>query len=367
MAIKASHMLFKFAKSVLILLILLLALPGCTDNASKPSDESKEAASGLQERTSGDSITVEVNSLAPAFAAKLLGGGEARLSDFVGNHVILLEFWSIFCKSCIEEMPKIIALNDKYAKEGLAILSINTDIFTDVRVASVLKKAGIRLDYPILRDTRQSIAADYNVELLPVTVIIDRSGWIRLYQEGYRPGDEERFDSVIRELLAAKKGEDITLAPTGGMTTFTPAGTTHLVTEGGLGATYKTQTLSGKQFLLGGGKPTLLFFWSLYCKPCRAKFPEMVELAMEFPEIQVASVNIDSPHLKRRVESFIDNYPGLPCIPDWSAMGSGDISRAFGVGATPTAIILDGEGEIVYTGQGTEDLGKIKSQLERLR
>ncbi|PLX42085.1 MAG: hypothetical protein C0608_03375 [Deltaproteobacteria bacterium] len=348
------------------LLIILVVFPGCSDNSPAPAANSEEIA-GLQERTSGDSITVEVNSLAPAFAAKLLGGGEARLSDFVGNHVILLEFWSIFCKSCIEEMPKIIALNDKYAKEGLAILSINTDIFTDARVASVLKKAGIRLDYPILRDTRQSIAADYNVELLPVTVIIDRSGWIRLYQEGYRPGDEERFDSVIKELLSTDKGEDITLAPTGGVTTFAPAGTTHLVTEGGLGATYRTRTLSGGELLLGGGKPTLLFFWSLYCKPCRAKFPEMAELAEDFPEIQVASVNIDSPHLKRRVESFIEKYPSLPCIPDWSAMGSGDISRAFGVGATPTAIILDGDGEIVYTGQGTEDLEQIKSHLEELK
>ena len=89
-------------------LCALLALCLALSCQSEPSeDPTGEQRGGLREKTTGESVAVEVNSRAPAFAAKALGGGTARLSDFIGNHVVLVEFWSIFCKSCIEEMPAI--------------------------------------------------------------------------------------------------------------------------------------------------------------------------------------------------------------------------------------------------------------------
>ena len=138
-------------------LVLLAVLVGASGCSSTPD------ASSLQERTSGDSVVVEVNSKAPAFAARTLDGGTVRLAEYVGSHVVLLEFWSIFCKSCIEEMPHIEALHEKYAADGLAVFSVNTDVFSTKRIASFMEKAGIHPPYPILRDQRQAVAGAFGV------------------------------------------------------------------------------------------------------------------------------------------------------------------------------------------------------------
>ena len=317
------------------------------------------------EKTGGDSITVEVNSQAPAFAAATLDGGSIRLSDYVGKHVVLLEFWSIFCKSCVQEMPAIEALHARYRNEGLAVLSINTDVFSAKRVSSFLDKGGIRPPYPVVRDPRQEVVQSYKVELLPVTVIIDRSGWIRLYQEGYRPGDEEAFEAKIRKLLGKGEGQDVTLASRGGVTVFAPAD----VRPAEIGKSFpklKGSTVGGGEAEMCAGKPCLLFFWSLFCKPCREEFGPMAELAAKHRQrgLEVYSVNVDSERLGPRVERFASQYPELPCLIDGSEPeGKGQLARTLGIRATPAHVLLDGKGTIVYAISGAFDRPALEEKI----
>jgi len=339
---------------------ILLALSGC-------SVFEEESTGTIQEKTTGESVTVEVNAKAPAFAAKLAGGGAVRLADLLGNHVVLVEFWSVFCKSCLVEMPKIHGLYEKYKTDGLAVLSVNTDFFSDERILGTLKKAGVSLDYPILRDVRQEVSKAFQVELLPVTVIIDRSGWIRLYQEGYRPGDEERFERVIRSLLRTSGESDVTLAPRGGVTAFAPAGR-KLAEKGTRRQPVRLRALRGSNVEIGGGTPTLLFFWSLYCQPCREEFPLIEELRARYAKrgVTVAAVNIDNHFLAERVIRFLAPYPELPCLPDWSKGEKGGLADGYGVSATPTLVLLDANGSVVLAAEGASDNAELESTLEAL-
>jgi thiol-disulfide isomerase/thioredoxin len=320
--------------------------------------------SGPREKTSGESVAVEVHSKAPAFAAKTLDGGSVRLADYVGRKVILLEFWSIFCKSCIEEMPHIEDLHRKYGSRDLAVLSINTDVFSSKKVASFLKKANIDPPYPIVRDTRQEIVEAYGVELLPITVIIDREGWIRLYQEGYRPGDERRFESTVRRLLRKGEGQDVTLATHGGVTTFAPSGV-NLAAEGDRVTELRANTVAGREVVVGGDRPHLLFFWSLYCKPCREDFPTLAELARRYGDagLAVYAVNVDSKRLSQRVARFLEAYEDVPCLLDDPEQADGDITRAVGVRATPTVLLLDAEGTVAYAESGSVDLEVLEQRI----
>lgn len=342
-------------------LLLAIALAACS------SDKSQEPQSGgLKEKTSGESVAVEVNSRAPAIAARTLDGGEVSLADYVGTHVVLLEFWSIFCKSCIEEMPHVMELRERYREEGFEVLSINTDIFSDARILGALEKAGVEIDYPVLRDTRQEITKEYNVEILPVTVIIDRSGWIRLYQEGYRPGDEERFEELVVDLLrGGEDEEDVALAPSGGVTSF--AAGDGLVTEGELGEPLPIKALEGEELVVGDGTGTAFFFWSLYCAPCREEFPLMQELGERYRArgMEIVSVNVDSERLDKRVRKFISKYPGLPCVPDWDLPGELSLSKLFGVGATPTLVVLDAAGAVTFSAEGHVKPDKLRGELEK--
>ncbi len=337
-------------------LALLLTLAG---GCSAPPD-----GSGPREKTEGESVTVEVNSKAPAFAARTLDGRQVRLADYLGSHVVLLEFWSIFCKSCIEEMPAIEALHERYAADGLAVLSVNTDVFSARKIAGFMERAGLSPPYPVLRDQRQEIVAAFRVELLPVTVLIDREGWIRLYQEGYAPGDEARFERRLRGLLRSAAGEDVTLAARGGVTAFAPAGA-QVVAPGQQLGVLRGTTLDGNPVALEPGRPRLLFFWSLYCKPCREELPALSRLAQRYADagLTTQAVNVDSARLAARVRRFLEPYPQLPCLLDDPAAAQATLAGDLGVRVTPATVLIDAAGSVLYARAGSADLVELEAKV----
>ncbi len=328
----------------------------------------RPAPDALREKTSGDTVAVDVNARAPGFAARTLDGdATVRLADYVGTHVVLLEFWSIFCKSCLEEMPRIEAVYEKYKDRGLVVISVNTDVFSPKRIRKVLDKAGLTPPYPVIRDPRQEVAAAFGVEILPVTVIVDKEGWIRLYQEGYRPGDEDRFEARIRSLLGDARAEDVTLAPRQGMTAFAPRGAA-LAGVGDRVDLPRVRRLEGGFATLDPARPTLLFFWSLYCQPCRRDFPDLVALARRYEGrgLVTYAVNVDAPRLAPRVARFMaDRGGGLPCLVDAPEDGSGLAAR-LGVRATPTVVLLDRGSQVAFAAAGGGEADVLSTRIDAL-
>lgn len=350
--------------TIFLALAFALALLSCSKTQEQPARE--EGTGGIAEKTSGDSIAVEVNSPAPAFAAKVMGGGELRLADHVGK-VVLLEFWSIFCKSCLQEMPSVKELHKRYKDKGFEVISVNTDAFTDARVMQVLQKAGLNFDYPVVRDIRREISEAYNVQILPVTVVIDRSGWIRLYQEGYAPGEEVRFAKAIEKYLDAEQKDDVTLAPRGGVTRFAPKGANSLAEKPAKAEIHSRKTLKGREVKIGD-KPAALFFWSLYCQPCRDELPEVEKLRaqMSGKGVEFLAINVDSAKLTDRVSKFLAPYPDFECVNDEFSDSTPNLSKAYGIEETPSVVLLDAKGEVSFVSRGDTDLGGLGAKIGAL-
>ena len=117
---------------------------------------------------------------------------------------------------------------------------------------------------------------------------------------------------------------------------------------------------------MGGGKPSLLVFWSLFCKPCREEMPQVEALAGRHRErgLSVYTVNVDSERLLPRVRRFAGERPGLPCLVDGTeAEGRGVLAKALGVRATPTHVLLDGKGRVVHAAAGTTDLTALEEAI----
>ncbi len=319
---------------------------------------------GLAEKEAGESVTVQVNALAPAIAARTLEGETVRLADYVGSRVVLLEFWSIFCKSCLEEMPHIQRLQERYGPRGLVVLGVNTDVFSASRVRKFLRKVGFVPSFPVLRDPRQEIVAAYGVEVLPVTVIIDKQGWIRLYQEGYRPGDERALERAVRRLLGAREATDVTLAPSKGVTAFAPADA-ELVREGAVLPPVPCRKLSGEPVTVGPGRPLLLFFWSLYCRPCRTELPELLDLIRRYAPrgLQAYMVNVDSRRLAPRVARYLEARGDVTCLVEWDDPPEMSLAVRLGVRATPTVVLTDREGRVVLAVAGRLDMEGLEAKV----
>ena len=135
---------------------------------------------------------------APDFALKSMTGENLRLSEYRGE-VVVLNFWSSGCGTCVLQMPTVQKLYEQYRDNGLQVLGINID--RDTRKAREMVE-NLDLAYPVLLDTEKSVSRQYKLDALPVVVLIDRNGAIRYTHSKYRNIDRHEYHREIDELLA---------------------------------------------------------------------------------------------------------------------------------------------------------------------
>lgn len=134
---------------------------------------------------------------APDFALRSLGDANLRLSEHLGD-VIIVNFWATWCGPCRQEMPLLDEIYGKYKLAGLTLLSINIDD-TAERAREMART--LKVTYPVLFDERKEVSRAYEVGSMPVTVLIDREGVVRYVSEGFKPGYEKRYTEQLRKLL----------------------------------------------------------------------------------------------------------------------------------------------------------------------
>lgn len=139
----------------------------------------------------------DVATPAPAFTLARRGGGEVALADLRGQ-VVLINFWATWCGPCRKEMPLLEQLQKKYAPLGFTMLGVNVE--ADGRLFDTFLR-DVPVTFPILLDPANGVSKLYNVEAMPSTVIVDRKGNVRYVHQGYQPGDEGKYQDVIRALV----------------------------------------------------------------------------------------------------------------------------------------------------------------------
>jgi len=149
----------------------------------------------------GSSEKPEVGDDAPRFVAPLLEGGDFDLGPHIGQQAILLDFWSIYCVSCVQEMPKLVDIHDRYKDQGLVTVGVDLDSFGTKRVVKFVNSLDFKVTYPIVVDKRREVAARYGVSVLPTTVVIDRGGKVVYHHVGYAPGDEAEIEEKVKQAL----------------------------------------------------------------------------------------------------------------------------------------------------------------------
>jgi thiol-disulfide isomerase/thioredoxin len=130
------------------------------------------------------------------FEAEDVNGNVVKLEALRGK-VVLINFWGIWCKSCRLEIPHLVELDERLGDRGLVILG--ADYGDDPKdLPAYIDEMNI--SYPVLLD--DGLADVYEVLVFPTSVLIDRSGRVRLRIEGY---EEDKFRDLVRaveELLS---------------------------------------------------------------------------------------------------------------------------------------------------------------------
>jgi len=134
---------------------------------------------------------------APDFALKSSSGENLRLSEYRGE-VVMINFWATWCGPCRQEMPLLDELYTRYERVGFRLLGVNIDDDQD-RALDMISELGI--SFPVLFDDRKEVSKLYEVDSMPVTVLVDREGDIRHVHRGFEPGYELQYLDEIRSLL----------------------------------------------------------------------------------------------------------------------------------------------------------------------
>ncbi|MGH8180988.1 MAG: TlpA disulfide reductase family protein [Steroidobacteraceae bacterium] len=134
---------------------------------------------------------------APAFTLQSTDGQQVSLAQFKGD-VVMINFWASWCGPCRQEMPLLDSIYRKYKDMGFELIGVNVE--PDAKSANAWLKA-TPVSYPVLYDPQSKVSQLYQVQAMPTTVIIDRTGTVRFLHRGYVPGDENAYLNSIRSLI----------------------------------------------------------------------------------------------------------------------------------------------------------------------
>jgi peroxiredoxin len=136
--------------------------------------------------------------IAPTFSLTTIDGKRVDLSEQRGK-VVLLDFWATWCVPCQTEVPRFVAFQNQFAKEGFQVIGISMDDSPEP-----VKKfaAKLKVNYPIAMGTEE-VAKSYGGVLgLPLTFLIGRAGTIVKQYDGN--ADLEAMEREIKDLLNQK-------------------------------------------------------------------------------------------------------------------------------------------------------------------
>ncbi len=136
---------------------------------------------------------------APAFDLRGLNGERVNFADYRGK-VILLDFWATWCVPCRTEVPKFVALQNRYSRHGFQMLGISMD---DSPEPVRRFRARFKMNYPLAMGT-PAVAESYGGVLgLPLAFLIARDGRIVKVYDG--SANLDLIEQDIQALLDEKK------------------------------------------------------------------------------------------------------------------------------------------------------------------
>lgn len=154
--------------------------------------------------TAWSSNAVTVGEQAPEFVnIQWIKNGPVNLSSGKGSCVYAIEFWATWCQPCLDSIPHLTALQQKYKDHGLVIVGISID--EDVRIAKEFASKNTAMQYNVGFDTDSKTSKQYITENsgIPVVFVIDKNGTV--VWSGHPMEMDNILESVIDGTFDGKK------------------------------------------------------------------------------------------------------------------------------------------------------------------
>lgn len=151
-------------------------------------------------QASGGASGLRENDIVPAdFEFVRFSGEKVQASKLVGK-LFLINFWATWCTACLEEMPAIVELREKFKNREFEVLGINLDENPEAVVPRATKR--FKMEFPIFKDPDGKTADLFDIHAIPVTVIMNHERRILLRRDGGEDWSNPKFHSLIEQWLS---------------------------------------------------------------------------------------------------------------------------------------------------------------------
>jgi thiol-disulfide isomerase/thioredoxin len=134
--------------------------------------------------------------LAPAISLTDIEGKKLELAEYKGK-VVVLDFWATWCGPCRIEIPGLIEMQDKYARQGFSVIGIS---FDDEAEPVVQFYKEFKMNYPVAVGNQRIGELYGGVFGLPTTFLIGRDG--RIYAKHTGATSPAVIEDEVQQLLA---------------------------------------------------------------------------------------------------------------------------------------------------------------------
>ena len=136
------------------------------------------------------------NTIAPNFDAKDIKGNKISLGNLRKKCVMII-FWASWCVPCVEEIPEIKKIRNKFTNTQLEIISVTKDDVFPPFEKAILKYA---MNWTHIYGN-QEVADMYRVGTIPHIYIIDKNGYIKYSKIGRSDEDAKIINEILTKLI----------------------------------------------------------------------------------------------------------------------------------------------------------------------
>lgn len=133
---------------------------------------------------------------APALVLTDIEGVKHDIREYRGKPVII-NFWATWCPPCRRELPSMNRAWKKIKAEGIVMLAVGVGEDED----SVVDFMTVHpIDFTVLLDKQAEVSAQWPVDALPTTFVLDKQGRLVYQAIGGRNWDNDKLLDRVRAL-----------------------------------------------------------------------------------------------------------------------------------------------------------------------
>lgn len=143
-------------------------------------------------------VHAESTKTLPEFRLKLLDGKTLSTSDLKGR-VTVIDFWAVWCKPCVAEIPDYNTFYREYGERGVRFVAVASDSGSEDDVREAVRR--LKIEYPVAAPSLQELDTIGEILVYPTTWIVDAAGKVVKEFLGAPPTKHTAMRSIVDKLL----------------------------------------------------------------------------------------------------------------------------------------------------------------------